>query len=222
MGTKLHPPYPNWTSPQINTLEFRAHQCLKCGGLWGSLGIGRFRCLHSSLMQAIRCANLEHSALNAGVPTDPHSPESNSSYLAQIWSIRELYSLCASCTVIKKTGLGMIRSDKYKFWVISMLERSMMPNRSDLCEIYERTERIAHFYHQTSLKLDNSGIQDSCRQRSKDRLANYANELSGKWLEILREPSHQKMVCEKSNFCKIQGMSKTSEIHAACCILCAG
>ena len=37
-------------------------------------------------------------------------------------------------------------------------------------------------------------------------LANYANELSGKWLEILREPSHQKLVCEKSNFCKIQGM----------------
>ena len=23
------------------------------------------------------------------------------------------------------------------------------------------------------------------------RLANYANELSGKWLDILREPSHQ-------------------------------
>ena len=38
------------------------------------------------------------------------------------------------------------------------------------------------------------------------RLAIYANELSGKWLEILREPSSQKLVCEKSNFCKIQGM----------------
>ena len=38
------------------------------------------------------------------------------------------------------------------------------------------------------------------------RLANYAIELSGKWLEILREPSLQKLVCEKSNFCKIQGM----------------
>ena len=88
---------------------------MKCGGLWSSLGIGRLRCLHSSLMRAIRCANLEHSALNAGVPTDPHSPESNSSYLAQIWSIKELYSLCASCTVIKETGLGMTRSDKYQF-----------------------------------------------------------------------------------------------------------
>ena len=99
MGTKLHPPYPNWTCH--NNLEFRAIQCLNCGGLWSSLGIGRFKCLHSSLMWAIRCANSEHSASNAGVPTDPHSPESNSSYLAWIWSIRELYSLCASCTVSK-------------------------------------------------------------------------------------------------------------------------
>ena len=89
------------TEPARNNLEFRWLQCLKCGGLWSSLGIGRFRCLHSSLMRAIRCANSEHSALNAGVPTDPHSPESNSSYLAWIWSIKELYSLCASCTVIK-------------------------------------------------------------------------------------------------------------------------
>ena len=38
------------------------------------------------------------------------------------------------------------------------------------------------------------------------RLANYANELSGKWLELLRKPSRQKLVCEKSNFYKIQGM----------------
>ena len=99
MGTKLHPPYPNWTCHK--NLEFRAIQCLNCGGLWSSLGNGRFRCLHSSLMHAIRCANSEHSALNAGVPTDPHSPVSNSSYLARIWSIKELYSWCASCTVIK-------------------------------------------------------------------------------------------------------------------------
>ena len=58
-------------------------------------------------MQAIRCANSEHSALNAGVPTEPHSPESNSLYLALIWSVKEFYSLWASCTVIKKTGFGM-------------------------------------------------------------------------------------------------------------------
>ena len=49
------------------------------------------------------------------------------------------------------------------------------------------------------------------------RLANYANELYGKWLKILRESSCQKLVCEKSKFCKIQGMS-TLSIHAACCM----
>ena len=87
------------TEPATINLEFRALEYLKCGSLWSSFGIDRFRCLHSSLMRAIRCANSEHSASNSGLPTDPHSPESNSLYLAQIWSIRELYSLCASCTV---------------------------------------------------------------------------------------------------------------------------
>ena len=119
------------TEPATN-LEFRALQCLKCGGLWSSLGIGRFRCLHSSLMRAIRCAN---SALNAGVPTDPHSPESNSSYLAWIWSIRELCSLCASCTVIKKTSLGMIRSDKYKFWVSNFNVRDIGDAKTGLISV---------------------------------------------------------------------------------------
>ena len=38
------------------------------------------------------------------------------------------------------------------------------------------------------------------------RLANYANELSGKWLELLKKSSCQKLVCKKSNFYKIQGM----------------
>ena len=52
-----------------------------------------------------------------------------------------------------------------------------------------------------------SRVEVSKDQRvNQVRLANYANELSGKWLEILRELSHQKLVCEKSNFCKIQGM----------------
>ena len=40
-------------------------------------------------------------------------------------------------------------------------------------------------------------------------LANYANELSGKWLEILREPSHQKLVCEKKQLLQHPG-------YAAC------
>ena len=147
------------TEPATNNLEFRRLQCLKCGGLWSSLGIGRFRCLHSSLMRAIRCANSEHSALNAGVPTDPHSPESNSSYLAWIWSIKELYSLCASCTVIKETGLGMIRSDKYKFSVISMSEMSKMPKHVwSVWNLGANWENCS-FLPPNQLKLDISGIQ---------------------------------------------------------------
>ena len=91
-------------------------------------------------MRAIRCANSEYSALNAGVPTGPHSPESNSSYLARIWSIRELYSLCASCTVIKKTGLGMIRSDKYKFWVSNFNVGDVGDAKTDLISVKYMSE----------------------------------------------------------------------------------
>ena len=64
--------------------------------------------MQSLLTQASRCANSHSSASNAGVPGDPNLPESNCLYLALILSIKELYSLCASCTVIKKTGLGMM------------------------------------------------------------------------------------------------------------------
>ena len=142
------------TKPAKNNLEIRALKGLKCRGLWRSLGIGRFRCLHSLLMWAIRCANSEHSALNAGVPTNPHSPEYNSSYLAWIWSITELYSLCASCTVIKKTGLCMIRSDKYKFWVISMSETSEMPK-----QVWSMWNIWANFLPPNWLKLNNCVIQ---------------------------------------------------------------
>ena len=148
------------TEPARNNLEFRWLQCLKCGGLWSSLGIGRFRCLHSSLMRAIRCANSEHSALNAGVPTDPHSPESNSSYLARIWSIKELYSLCASCTVIKRDRFrhDQIRY-KYKFWVISMSETSKMPKHVwSLWNLGANWENCS-FLPPNQLKLDKSGIQ---------------------------------------------------------------
>ena len=55
----------------------------------------------SSLTRASRCANSQASASNAGVPGDPNSTESNCSYLALILSVKELYSLCASCTVNK-------------------------------------------------------------------------------------------------------------------------
>ena len=158
--TKLYPPHSNWTYQ--SNVEFRALQCLNFGNMWSSLFIGKFRCLHSSLMRAIRCANSEHSALSAGVPTDPHSPESNSSYLAQIWSIRELYSLCASYTVIKKTGLGMIRSDKYKFWVSNFNVGDIGDAKQvwSLWNIWVNWENCS-FLPPNQLKLDNSGIQRS-------------------------------------------------------------
>ena len=189
---------------------------MKCRGLWSSLGIGRFRCLHNSLMRAIRCANSEHSALNTGVPTDPHSPESNSSYLARIWSIKELYSLCASCTVIKETGLGMIRSDKYQFVMLIQLiqpkhvftQWNLRVNWSNRLEIWGML---------TCWKSPSRVLVGRDQRDNLVRLANYANELSGKWLEILIESSRQKLVCEKSKFCKIRGMSILS-IHAACCM----
>ena len=46
--------------------------------------------------------------------------------------------------------------------------------------------------------------------------AKYANELSGKSLEILRE-SWPKTGMQEMQSCKIQGML-TLSIHAACCI----
>ena len=45
------------------------------------------------------------------------------------------------------------------------------------------------------------------------RLANYANELSGKLLELLKKSSCQKLVCQKSNFCKIQGMPHVDTVN---------
>ena len=33
-----------------------------------------------------------------------------------------------------------------------------MPNRSDLCEIYERTERIAHFSHQLDILASRTAV----------------------------------------------------------------
>ena len=100
MGTKLHPPYPNQDCLPVFWSE-KCLQCLKNMGLYNSFGIGRFSLWHSWLTQASRLANSQASASNDGVPGDPNSPESNCLYLALIWSVKELYSLCASCTVNK-------------------------------------------------------------------------------------------------------------------------
>ena len=55
-----------------------------------------------------------------------------------------------------------------------MLEMSEMPNRSDLCEIYEQTERIAHFYHQTS---QNGIILASRAAVGKDQRAKFRSTI---------------------------------------------
>ena len=39
-----------------------------------------------------------------------------------------------------------------------MSETSKMPNRSDLCEIYEQTERIAHFSHQLDILASRTAV----------------------------------------------------------------
>ena len=95
MGTKLHPPYPKQTACQVWFWSKKCLQCLKNVGLYNSFGVGRFSFMQSWLTQASRLANSQASASNAGVPGDPNS---NCSYLALIWSIKELYSLCASCS----------------------------------------------------------------------------------------------------------------------------
>ena len=101
MGTKLHPPHSNKLPACTEFWSEKCLQCLKTMGLYNSFGGGTFSFWQSLLTQASRCANSQASASNAGVPGDPNSPESNCSYLALILSIKELYSLCAPCTVNK-------------------------------------------------------------------------------------------------------------------------
>ena len=78
--TYLHPPYPNQTSCLV--YEFRSKKHLQY--LYNSFGVGRFSSWQSWLTQASIFANSQASALNAGVPTAPYSPESNCLYLAYI------------------------------------------------------------------------------------------------------------------------------------------
>ena len=106
MGTKLHPPYLNQDCLPVFWSE-KCLQCLKNMGLYNSFGIGRFSLWQSWLTRASRLANSQASASKAGVPGDLNSPESNCLYLALIWSVKELCSLCASCTVNNETGFGM-------------------------------------------------------------------------------------------------------------------
>ena len=86
--------------------------------------------------------------------------------------------MCASCTVIKKTGLGMIRSDTVN---INLSNFNVEDAKTCLISMKSVSElRKLLIFPAKPVKARYSGIQDSCRQRSKDRMVNYANELSGK------------------------------------------
>ena len=173
--------------------------------LYNSFGVGRFSFVQSWLTQASRLANSQASASNARVTGDPNSPESNCSHLALILTVKELYSLWASCTVIRKTGFGMTDSN------LNVISMSTLLIRAKKKHVLSQWNLRANWGN--NLKYPPRLLNRSSRTAvSKDqrvnqvRLANYANELSGKWLELLRKPSHQKLVCKKNNFCKIQGM----------------
>ena len=86
--------------------------------------------------------------------------------------------MCASCTVIKKTGLGMIRSDTVN---INFSNFNVEDAKTHLISMKSVSElRKLLIFPAKPVKAGYSGIKDSCRQRSKDRMVNYANELSGK------------------------------------------
>ena len=112
--------------------------------------------------------------------TVSNSPESNCSYLACIWSVKELYSFWTSYTVIKKQK----KQHVCLVWNCWLMKLEKKPPKW--------------------VKVSSRTAVGKDQRVNYVRLANYANELSGKWLEILREPSHQKLVCKKSNCCKIQ------------------
>ena len=89
--------------------------------------------------------------------------------------------MCASCTVIKKTGLGMIRSDTVNINLSNFNVEDVKDAKTRLISMKSVSElRKLLIFPAKPVKTGYSGIQDSCWQRSKDRMVNYANELSGK------------------------------------------
>ena len=89
--------------------------------------------------------------------------------------------MCASCTVIKKTGLGMIRSDTVNINLSNFNVEDVEDAKTCLISMKSVNElRKLLIFPAKPVKTGYSGIQDTCRQRSKDRMVNYANELSGK------------------------------------------
>ena len=89
--------------------------------------------------------------------------------------------MCASCTVIKKTGLGMIKSDTININLNNFNVEDVEDAKTHLISMKSVSELRKLLIFLTKLvKTGYSGIQDSCPQKSKDRMVNYANKLSGK------------------------------------------
>ena len=143
--------------------QFRSEKCLQClknEGLYNSFGIGRCSFWHSLLTQGSRLANSQASASNVGLPGDPNSPESNCSYLALILSIKELYSLCASCTVIKKMTDSNLN-------VISMSTLSIQPKHVFTQSNLRVNWSIDCETGKEAPKVSSCVIQGRCQQKSK-------------------------------------------------------
>ena len=143
--------------------------------------------------------------------------------IARTWPRSDQLRSCTPCVPHAQSSkrLGMIRSDKYQFVMSIQLiqpkhvftQWNLRANWSNRLEIWG----MSTLSIQACWKSPSRVLVSRDQRDNLVRLANYANELSGKWLEILIESSHQKLVCEKSKFCKIQGMSILS-IHVACCM----
>ena len=89
--------------------------------------------------------------------------------------------MCASCTVIKETSLGMIRSDTVNINLSNFNVKDVKDAKTRLISMKSVSKlRKLLIFPAKPFKTGYSGIQDSCWQRSKDRMVNYANELSGK------------------------------------------
>ena len=89
--------------------------------------------------------------------------------------------MCASCTVIKKTGLGMIRSDTVNINLSNFNVEDVEDAKTRLISMKSVSKlRKLLIFPTKPVKTGYSGIKDSCQQRSKERMVSYANELSGK------------------------------------------
>ena len=75
----------------------------------------------------------------------------------------------------------MIRSDTVNINLSNFNVEDVEDDKTRLISMKSVSElRKLLIFPAKPVKTGYSGIQDSCQQRSKDRMVNYANELSGK------------------------------------------